>query len=201
VHYYWPGLDYAKWALCAVGALFFFKMQTEPAGTKRGWFKLVACITLALGVFSGSLAGVLFNLRAAHLTAEGVVTQVIVSGGRAASTEFQLVEPTGASTALKFDRALRWIHDGDVVRVTYQDGSHAVLLLTPLTGRYAGSQVEGSDGSFGAWLALIAAVALAGYGVLDWFNDGNAVPAEPTDTKTPDGDVDSESMLNLSRPD
>jgi hypothetical protein len=201
VHYYWAGLDYVKWALLVAGAAFFFYMQREESGEKRGWLKLAACITLALGIFSGAVAGVLFNKRAAHLTAEGFLAQVVVNGGRGASTQFQLVQPTGTSTTLKVDSALRWIHDGDPVHVVYQDGSYAVLSLTEISGANAGVRVDGNDGGFGSWVALTAAVILAGYGIADWFNDGNAVPSEPADREMPDGDVDSKSMLNLSRPD
>ena len=198
MHYYWPGLDYAKWIFCLGAAGCFFGMLTEPAGAKRGWLKLAGCCAMAVGVLCGGLAGVLFNERAPRHSVAGTVTHVEVYGGRSSRTKFDLQAQTGEPIALSMDRAVYGIRNGDVVRVTYQEASGAVLSLTGLTGPYAGNQTEGSDGEYGSWMAVLAAVVLAGYGILDWFNDGNAIPAEPRNQQSLDGDVDSKSMLNLS---
>ena len=197
--YYWAGLDYAKWILCACGAGLFLAMLPEPAGARRGWFKLAACCTLAAGMFSGGLAGVLFNHRAPHYSVDGWLTGVHVYGSRKGShTDFRVVRPTGEAIALSINRTVRWVHNGDAVRVVYQGGSGAVLSLITLSGSYANSQVEGTTGGFGASVVIVASAILAGYGILDWFNDGKAIPAEPDNLPMPDGEVDSASMLNLS---
>jgi hypothetical protein len=87
--------------------------------------------------------------------------------------------------------------DGEVVRVTYQDGSHAALQVQILEGPYAGYNHVESDGLIPSWMAMFLAFALGAYGVLDWLNDGTAITVEAQSRPVPDGDVDTQSMLNL----
>ena len=200
MHYYWPGLDYLKWIMGVIAAGCFLMMLPEPASTKRGFLKLAACCIAASAIFCGALAGVLFNKRAPHRSVEGVLRGVKVWDGKGSHTDFRLDQVGGETLALSIDRAVSWIHDGDFVNVVYQAGSGAVLSITMLAGPSTGwRSTGGNDGEFGAWMALVAAVALAGYGVLDWISDGRAIPNEaPQSVPAPDGDVDSASMLNLS---
>ena len=201
MHYYWPGLDYVKWLFFAAGAWSFFLMNSEEVGRKRGLLKLTGCVLIAAGAICWGISGILFNRYAPHLTAEGHLSNLVVQGGKGASTSFRLLTPSGEIDNLSLDKAVRWVHERDQARVIYQDESHAVLSLALLDGSYAGDVVLGNDGSFGSWCALICGLVLAGYGVLDWLNDGTAIPPPEDNRAAPDGDVDTKSMLDLSHRD
>ena len=198
VEYYWQGLDYLKWVLGAAGVGCFLAMLPEPTGRKRGWLKLFGCVLVGAGTFCAALGGVLFNLRAPMVEDEGVVAGVYVSGGKGAHTDFGLLTSHGEIDGLSISGAVKWIHDGDAVVVTYQDGSHAVVGIRVVSGAAIGWTATGETGALGAWLGLVASVGLMGYGVADWFNDGTAIPSQPDDSAAVNGEVDSASLLNLS---
>ena len=196
---YYPGwFDYAEWFFGGVGVLCWLGMTAQPVGRRRGFLKLGACVLLAIGVgFAGS-GGVLFNLRAPHLTAKGELFDVFRHSGRGSSTTFDLHVPSGEIDGFHLSSAIDQIVGSETAEVEYQADSHAVLHIDILEGRYAGYEATGSDGMTGSVISLFAALILAIYGVVDWFNDGTGIPSSPNNTKAPDGDVDTKSMLNLT---
>jgi hypothetical protein len=198
--YYPAWFDYAKWTFVVCGGLCWFSMLTEVAGRKRGLLKLAACVLIAVGMAFGGLAGVLFNLRASHLNAEGTLFGVLVAHGKGSHSDFGLRFPSDKVVFLSMSGAYEQLSDGETARVTYQDGTHRVLRVKVLEGRNAGFDETASDGFGGSCVALLLSLCLGGYGVLDWINDGTAAtPSDPDNNqRAPDGDVDTKSMLDLS---
>jgi hypothetical protein len=199
VDYYPRWFDYAAWIIAGSGALCFLAMLPEPSGRKRGLLKLVSCLLLAIGAAFGATAGILFNLRAPHLTARGEIFNVVIHTGKGSETRFRLRVPTGEIDELHLSSALREISDGETVEVVYQADTDAILHLRILDGPYQGYQSKSNSGMGGPVLGAIAAFALAFYGVLDWFTDGTAASSPSSDNQAAvDGDVDTASMLNLN---
>ena len=152
---------------------------------------------LAAGIAFGGVGGVLFNLRAPHLTAEGTLFDVALHHGKNSSTRFCLRTSTEEIDDLTLSGAYGDLVDGEIAEVTYQSGSRLALHVKVLEGPYAGFDHAESDGLMPSWMAVVLAIALATYGVLDWLNDGTATSSDPGNQSAPDGDVDSQSMLNI----
>lgn len=175
--YYPDWFDYAKWLFVGFGAFGGFLTLSEPAGRKRGLLKLGFCTLLASGIVIGALGGVLFNLRAPHLTAEGTLFDVNVHHGKSSSTVFRLrTTTTDEIDGLSMSGAHDDLLNGAVARVTYQDGSLSVLRVQILEGPYAGKDHSEIDGLVPSWIALFFGVGLAAYGVLNWLKDGTGAP-------------------------
>jgi len=85
-----------------------------------------------------------------------------------------------------------------MLRVVYQDESYAVLAVDVMDGPDAGFRYTDNPNIFSSWFVVALAIVLAGYGVLDWLNDGTAPPPPEDNRAVPDGDVDTKSMLDLS---
>jgi hypothetical protein len=196
MHYYPVWFDYAKWLFSIAGGFCAFAMMTEPASRKRGWLKLGFCCFIAMAMLFGGAAGVIFNSRAAIHEATGTVFGSNVTRGRGATTRFRIPQPEG-----EFDFSITGTHDaienGEVVRVIYQDASYAVLSVEVIDGVNQGYRFRDTTNLHGSWFVVMLALVLAGYGLLDWMNDGTAIPP-PDDRSAPDGDVDTKSVLDLS---
>lgn len=197
--YYPDWFDYAKWLFVGFGALGGFLTLSEPAGRKRGLLKLGFCTLLASGIVIGALGGVLFNLRAPHLTAEGTLFDVFVRHGKRSYTTFRLRSTTTSEIdGLSMSSAHDDLLNGEVARVTYQDGSLLALRVLVLEGPNAGKDHTEIDGLIPSWIALVFGIGLAAYGVLNWLKDGTGIPfRRRRQPAAPDGDVDSQSMLHL----
>jgi hypothetical protein len=199
---YYPGwFDYAGWIFGITGILCWLNMKSEPAGRTRGFFKLAACLSIAAGVAFAATGGVLFNLRAPVLELTGEITAVKFFGGRNSQTRFVLLTPSGESRTFSISGEVAQISKGETAHLFYQQDSDRVRLLRITAGRSVGYQNAPESGLFGAWASLVGAVVLAGYGVLSWLNDRDATPSETADDVKPqlDGDVDTKSLLNLSK--
>jgi hypothetical protein len=196
-------LDYAGWSLAGIGLLCLLLMLPQPTGTTRGYLKLSALVLLGVGAGIGAITGILFNLRAPVLHAQGELFQVSHHGGKGSHTDFGLRTPTGDIDGLSISSNVEAIAEGEVASVEYQQFSNRVLGVRIVDGAYRGVETTATNGLFGSCLLLLGSVVLAGYGFLDWMSDGTAIPAETAEdtVAAPDGDVDTQSMLNLNKPD
>ena len=201
MHFYPPWFDYAKWTLLAAGVMFFLLRGTEPAGSRRSFYKLLAGSLFAGGMIFGSASGILFNFRAPHVTVVGTVFDVYKTEGRSASTSFRLRMPSGEVDNLSLRWSIYEIANNEQAQVTYQAGSMGVLSIRVLDGPFAGYNQKADNGSFGSWLLLVAALCIAIFTLVSYSTDRSAhyESLDEVDSIQPDGDVDTQSLLNLSK--
>jgi len=197
--YYPAWLDFAKWILAVSGIVCLLTTKSQPAGALRGRLKLVGLVLVAGGMMFGGAAGVLFNSRAAEADTEGTVTEVHMSGGRGASTHFDVMEPGGRLLNFSLGSELREIAYGEQARVHYQEGSHAVLYLLIVSGPYAGYSHSESNGLTTSYAVLVGALLVLAYAIWNFISDGTAARPDSDENLKPGppGDVDELSVLKL----
>jgi hypothetical protein len=195
---YYPGwFDGVMGIAIVCGCVCFIAMKWLAAGRTRGLLKLAACLLMAIGLAFGGSGGVLFNSRAAHLTVDGTVSNVVIHTGKGSSTTFALTNAQGEFDGLHISSAKSQISSGEHAHIVYQAGSMVVLELSVLDGPGAGLTYSEGDGTTGAIFTLFIALVFAIYGIVNFISGGTGAPALYDNTPPSPGDADSKSIIDL----
>jgi hypothetical protein len=193
-------LDPLMWSLLLGGiACFLLAMPKEPS-RNRGLLLLAAGAIFGSGIIVWGVTGVLFNRNAPHISATGLITSVHIHTGKSSSTDFHLDSLPGVD--LTYGAAIHKITTGEQAAIIYQQGSGRVLDLQILTGPNAQYQTSEPDQTSGSVLCILGGIAIGLFGLLKWSQDPTAAAMDQprADQTSPDGGVDSASLLHLSDP-
>ena len=173
-------------------------VMTRDSGRLRGFAKLGAFLLASVTLGLIGLMGILFNARAPHLQASGMFSHVVMHTGKGSSTRFNLIGHSQETiNSLHISSAKSQIMAGEDAEIIYQAQSGLVLSLHIVDGPHAGFIYTESDRGGEGYFAILLAIGLAGFGIVNFFNDGSAYAGGRDDSPAPEGDTDARSMLQL----
>jgi hypothetical protein len=193
--YYPVILPVLAWSSAAFGLFCELVRMRSRSGRRRRQAEFAAMLLFATALALGGTTGLLFNLRAPHLTADGVVYDVRSIGTHGQQRQFNIF--TRPESAEPFE--LSWdnphIRDGQLARVTWQAGSHRLLSVEVLYGPEQRYRTTQRDGTTGSLYCLGGALILVLFGCVRWFS---TVAAE--ERRTAAATAEGTAGLHLSSP-